>query len=56
MVLYHYEAEQAGEQIERAGWRIAHCGEHFSLQTLPPKNLPQVEMAQVRRLPGAVGW
>ncbi|WP_462321799.1 MBL fold metallo-hydrolase [Halochromatium sp.] len=56
MVLYHYESEQTGEQIERAGWRIARRGERFSLAPCMPKIRPRAELARVRRLPDAVGW
>lgn len=40
MVVYHYESEQAGEQIRRVGLRIARRGERFDLQPLPIASAP----------------
>lgn len=56
MVLYHYESRHTGEQIERAGWRVAHCGERFSLEPRLPDPRLFAEPDQIDTLPGAIGW
>jgi glyoxylase-like metal-dependent hydrolase (beta-lactamase superfamily II) len=56
MVFYHYASEQAGEQIERAGFRIAHRGERFSLDRRPSVEVIASADGRVQPLPGAVGW
>jgi hypothetical protein len=56
MVFYHYESEQAGDQIERAGFRVAHRGERFALDRRPAADDLLAGDERVRPLPGAVGW
>ncbi|NBC47474.1 MAG: MBL fold metallo-hydrolase [Gammaproteobacteria bacterium] len=56
MVFYHYASERDGEQIERAGFRIAHPGERFPLERRPGSETVASGDGRVQPLPGAVGW
>ena len=60
MVLYHYESEQAGLLIEQRGLRIARRGQRLELDRRPSSDADvdagAGTAAQVRQLPGAVGW